>query len=97
MRALSIWAGWSRTASEMRSPAAEHTLRIVRCLSSGTLARNRWTSSRLSTTGKVWGFLGAGMRSVTGQSRWRVTLYRNRRAATAMVIEPGASCRSVVR
>jgi hypothetical protein len=43
-------------------------------LPAGTQARNCTTSPGLRTTGRVWGFLGAGMMSAKVQSFLRVTL-----------------------
>lgn len=48
-------------------------------------------------TGKVCGLLGVGMTRSTFHDRFSVTMYRNRSAAVATVIELAASPLSFVR
>ncbi len=69
----------------------------VRCMTPPPQLRKCSTSSGLSTTGNFCGFFGAGIASSKVQSFFRETLLRNRSAAVAMRMEPGASFLSLVR
>ena len=62
-----------------------------------TQPRNWRTSSGLKTTGSFCGFFGAGITSSKIQFFLRETLYRKRKAATAIRTELGASFFSLVK